>query len=234
MIGVAIVRPIWDAKKHRFRSNGCVSCVRMQEELVRKTNRYEYQLNLETGRQERAGFIYKKGDKYLADTTVTAQFHHEILTMEGGVLEEIRAHADAQPELKSKSVDLQQDQAGGHGINGEWDGKIDAHARQMNINFRDQPSQCPFLNALDLGFWPILVTAVRKAHPRTLDAMFSVIEREFKCIPAEKIDAIFEQKTVMCETVVENDGQAPTKEKHTGYRKRRAANGGAPVNKDGS
>ena len=83
MIGAAVCRPVWDKKNGTFDSvqNGKVGIWRCWQSTERKTNRYEYIIDEETGQKKSSGFIYKKGDKYKADKNVDGEFHHELMTM---------------------------------------------------------------------------------------------------------------------------------------------------------
>ena len=108
---------------------GIWSCWQSTE---RKTNRYEYIIDEETGQKKRSGFIYKKGDKYKAEKNVDGEFHHELMTMKAdaaidqpdGLLESARKYFGKKKRPCNQSI--QQDQAGGHAVYGEWSEKIEA------------------------------------------------------------------------------------------------------------
>ena len=82
---------------------------------------------------------YAKGDEYMLDHNVDGEFHHELMTEEpNGILPKCRAYFKGMNLPCAPS--LQQDQAGGHGVFGDWSKKIEQNARdgKPQIDFHNQ------------------------------------------------------------------------------------------------
>jgi hypothetical protein len=165
MVTAAVTRPEWDKNGNLVRS-GKVGVYRCWDEATRKQNRYEYTIDPTTNEKLRVGTRYEKGDTFMKDKNVDAEFHHKLMTTKS--MPHIRAHYGTK-KLKF-DVALQQDGAGGHGTKGSWSYKIeqDAEKGKPQIFFHTQPANSPILNASDLGLWPMITTTVVADAPKTV------------------------------------------------------------------
>ena len=217
MVTAAVTRPLCNQQGKCIKS-GLVGIWRNWDEEERKTNRYEYAIDEETGEKTRVGFIYKKGEAYMKDKNVDAQFHHKMMTTK--ILPAIRKfHGDGKRKLKFKPA-CQQDGAGGHGTKSNWSYKIeqDAKKKKPQIFFHTQPANSPCLNLCDLGLWPMITSHLIHKKPKNIEEMWEYIQEAFWAIDQESLDNMCHQKSVMCVQIAKADGGYVPNDLHTGYR----------------
>ena len=229
MIGAAVTRPVWDKSKGTWdeKRNGKVGIWRCWKAHERGKNRYEYVVDEETGKKHRSGYIYKKGDEFMQDINVDGEFHHELMTMKAsdsdksidGILESVRQYYGKKKRVTNPA--LQQDQAGGHAVYGEWSDKILAGAQSGKpaVDFHNQAARTPGGNLCDLGLWPMITGPVALKQPKTTDELWECIQEAFWAIDPDKLDNLAHAKTVHLIDIHKKHGHATKQPSHTEYRK---------------
>lgn len=207
MMLIAIARP---EPRHSF--DGKVACLRI-------TKDFEYSRRTEYPRG--SGIYYEKGDTRRVDDTMDGDKFAEMLTEE--VFPAIR-----EKMAFAKTVTVQWDSAGGHGIasltNKIKDELPAPSPNEPEIRLADPPqaAQSPDTNTLDLGFNNSLDSRLPKTRSFDLDAFEQQILDEWDEYPAEKLDDLFDMKSRVLEEIIKDGGGNSFKLPHRTAAEKRA------------
>jgi hypothetical protein len=101
------------------------------------------------------------------------------------------------------------DNAGGHGTRAA----IEEYTRRLrndhNVIIKFQPARSPEVNALDLGIWMSLQSAVERKHRnrrRDIDALATTVQEAWRDLPADTIQRVFNRIPVVYQLIVESGG----------------------------
>lgn len=226
MVTAAVCRPQFHRDGRVLRS-GLIGIWRCWDEAERKQSRWKYAVDPETGSKVRVGSTYKKGEKYMKDVNVDAEFHHTLMTTK--ILPAIRQYFGRRKQ--KFDIACQQDGAGGHGAKSHWSylTEQDAKTNIPPVFFHTQPANSPCLNLCDLGLWPMIQKHVNLKRPKTTDELWEYIQEGFWAIDAHSLDNMCHQKTVTCVQIAHANGGVVANDKHTGYRTAKAKLGRVPT-----
>ena len=182
MVLTAVARP---AMRHGF--NGMVCCWRVTEKFTYK-RRSTYQ-----------GVEYQAGESRDKDCTMDGDKFAEML-------KELVFPAIRDKMFFAKTVTLQWDNAGGHGMS-SIDAKIadDLPSPAPGVPAMKVVPQCaqsPDTNVCDLGFFNSVDSRLPKLRPYDLDAFFALVEEAHAEYPAEKLDSLYDSKMRICKAIL--------------------------------
>jgi hypothetical protein len=113
------------------------------------------------------------------------------------------------------------DNAGGHGTRAA----IEEYTRRLrndhNVIIKFQPARSPEVNALDLGIWMSLQSAVERKHRnrrRDIDALATTVQEAWRDLPADTIQRVFNRIPVVHQLFVESGGDNVNVEERRGRR----------------
>ncbi len=132
---------------------------------------------------------------------------------------------------------IQEDGAPGHGYDNIHDKETVIHedlkynASTCGFNLVKQSRHSPEINALDLGVWCVLKSAVENradeipifdgTNANEVESRaWQVMKQEWESMNPLKLFLIFEQRRVLLDEIINNQGQAVNIEPHTGLRKK--------------
>jgi hypothetical protein len=113
------------------------------------------------------------------------------------------------------------DNAGGHGTREAVGRYTRALRNQFNVIIKQRPARSPELNALDLGIWMSLQSAVEKMHRnarRDAEVLTITVQEAWRDLPADTIQRVFNRIPVVYQLIVESGGGNINVEERRGRR----------------
>jgi hypothetical protein len=120
---------------------------------------------------------------------------------------EIRQNMPWVPQ--EQPIYLIMDNAGGHGTREAVGQYTRALRNQFNVIIKQQPARSPKLNALDLGIWMSLQSAVERMHRnarRDAEALTTTVQEAWRDLSADTIQRVFNRIPVVYQLIVESGG----------------------------
>ncbi len=101
------------------------------------------------------------------------------------------------------------DNAGGHGTIAARNEYTRRLRNEYNVVIKFQPPRSPEVNALDLGIWMSLQSAVERRHRdrrRDTDALSRTVNEAWNNLPAETIQKVFDRIPIVHQLIVDSGG----------------------------
>jgi hypothetical protein len=112
------------------------------------------------------------------------------------------------------------DNAGGHGMQEA----LDEYTRRLRDDFNlviiQQSAHSPEVNALDLGIWMSIQSAVERSHQNRRtdpDGLAATVKEAWENLPQETIQRVFNQIPIVLRQIVASGGDNITVEDHWGH-----------------
>jgi hypothetical protein len=168
--------------------------------------------------------FHNRGDVYVADCNVTAQYYRNLLVGDHGVMQSIR---EKMPWMEGERLFIQHDGASAHDKGGNKEFfETDEHTQLFNIGIIKQPAQSPDLNVNDLGFFRSLkcqVDSAKDVRGNLID-MIALIEKTFDEYDADTVERIFAHLVEVYRSILHCEGNNNYANPHADVRKRQLRN----------
>ncbi len=108
------------------------------------------------------------------------------------------------------TINLIMDNAGGHGTQEAIDEYTARLQRDFNIRIKHQAPRSPETNALDLGIWCSIQSAVEKLHRnrrRDPDTLAVSVRDAWENLPSDTILRVFNRIPVVLQLIVDHNGE---------------------------
>jgi len=161
-------------------------------------------------------YFYTQGSLIKEEVTCNSQFMLDTMPTIGA---QIR---DRMPWIPLETpIHLILDNAGGHGTRAAIEEYTRRLRNEHNVIIKFQPARSPELNALDLGIWMSLQSAVERRHRnrrRDIDALSRTVQEAWEDLPADTIQRVFNRIPVVHQLIVECGGDNVNVEERRGHR----------------